>query len=97
MTIKVHYTICSNSNPFLSKLQSLIFGLFISTKLVMDATMMLVLIFTTTVVVRGYPSAEYAARPLPPRAHVTTCGNNFHITLGSGEKFVVKLCNSSKE
>ena len=63
----------------------------------MDATMMLILTFTATVVVRGYPSTDNAARPLPASAQVTTCGNNFHITLGSGEKFVVKLCNSSKE
>lgn len=86
----------SNSNPYLSRLQ-FFYGIFISTRLIMDAKLMLVLIFTTTVVVTGYPSTNNIAHPLPPSAQVTTCGNNYHVTLGSGEKFVVKLCNSSKD
>ena len=83
------------------------YSLFISTRLIMDVKLMLVLTFTTIVVVAGSPAhpsrADIAAGPpwgyhdTKAEAQLRSRGDCNYITLKDGRRFCVALCVTSKE
>ena len=64
----------------------------------MDAKLMLVLTFTTIVVVAGYPSdlqTDFAAHV--SQTILISCGECFFVTIPPQTRFCVNYCTTSKE